>query len=410
LLWAGLRGTRADVHAVLPLALAASWARFSRQARAALPAPARAAAVRARLLDEVDPDPATEAGRRAWHAPGPWSGDVGPLDGRPDPRRAVPWVTALERLAACPWQGLLTRLLRVEAPVDTHVPWRDLDRRLLGIAVHDVLDELVEEAVGAGEDRDLRVRLEGDPVRMPRPDGARVRDVARDVARRLARREGLRGAAFAQALAALAETFVVTALDTDWPGRAVVRTFGAELEGRLALEVGGVPREVAFRADRVDLAQQRVRLVDYKTGATQPKSHDLLARGRALQAATYARAVAGGHGAVGRLLYLREEAGSGRARHDVASDDATAAALLEGALAVLLEVWDRGLFVPRFEEPDGGINDACRLCDVREACVRDDSTARRRLRRAAVDRPGSTWERIAALAARKAGDVEVDAR
>ncbi|HUK13446.1 MAG TPA: hypothetical protein VLW17_09085, partial [Thermoanaerobaculaceae bacterium] len=59
-----------------------------------------------------------------------------------------------------------------------------------------------------------------------------------------------------------------------------------------------------------------------------------------------------------------------------------------------------GALFPRLEVPGGGEEPpTCRWCEVREACVRGDSAARRRLARWAADGDGMRTPAEAALAA-----------
>ena len=46
---------------------------------------------------------------------------------------------------------------------------------------------------------------------------------------------------------------------------------------------------------------------------------------------------------------------------------------------MVLAAWDAGEFFPRLVDEKGAEPDACRFCDVAEACLRGDSGARARL-------------------------------
>jgi hypothetical protein len=166
---------------------------------------------------------------------------------------------------------------------------------------------------------------------------------------------------------------------------------GTEVEaaGRVR-DAAGREREIAFLADRVDRVGGRLVFTDYKTGRSRVDQKKDAARdrafvrevagGRALQALLYARA--GGAGALGRYLFLREDVPD-HARSLYAGGDAgPLAAAFDAAVATLLELWDRGAFFPRLREADGDDEPgACRTCTVKDACLRGDSGARRRLER-----------------------------
>ena len=49
------------------------------------------------------------------------------------------------------------------------------------------------------------------------------------------------------------------------------------------------------------------------------------------------------------------------------------------SLRNLLAAWETGVFFPRMENTAGGRPAACGNCDVADACLRQDSGARRRL-------------------------------
>jgi hypothetical protein len=158
--------------------------------------------------------------------------------------------------------------------------------------------------------------------------------------------------------------------------------------GSLALPVTDGERVLAFRIDRVDVGEAGPVLTDFKTGkpfSTAKKEatrrRNLLhaaGRGEALQAVAYA--LAAGPGAEARYLFLRPDLDADVAAAVVRGDDGEFATAFAAALGAVVSVWDHGAFFPRLEEPDGGNEPRrCSACDVRDACLRGDSGARRRL-------------------------------
>jgi RecB family exonuclease len=212
--------------------------------------------------------------------------------------------------------------------------------------------------------------------------------------------------AYARVLARRARPLVDRARVCDWHDGppAVV---GTEVEAvALARDASGGEREIRFFADRVDRQAGRLVLTDYKTGKpladqkTPAGREDALrkqvAGGRALQAVLYARA--GGEGALGRYLFLREDVPDD-ARSLAVADVPPWTDALDGSLPLLLEAWDRGSFLPRLRQADRDEEPgACRYCEVRDACIRGDSGARARLDRWSErsDPAGDAAERAAA--------------
>jgi len=162
---------------------------------------------------------------------------------------------------------------------------------------------------------------------------------------------------------------------------------GAELSASAHVSLAGAPRAIRFKADRVDRVGDALRFTDYKTGtpiAKQQKSGDRdatlcerIADGRQLQAMAYARA--GGPGAEGRYLQLHEgapDAAASLSAHDVPPWSEH----FDTATAQLFRAWEAGSFFPRLRDADSGDEPgSCRYCDVKQACLRGDSGARRRL-------------------------------
>jgi hypothetical protein len=225
----------------------------------------------------------------------------------------------------------------------------------------------------------------------------------REEAERLLAEEGhlLHGlSGLVDVLVALAWPRLERARDLDWPTpEATISLVGVELEGSVRLS----PRDSAsgpsddadtndtlhFRADRVDVRDGQLLLTDYKTGrapsnAVKPDTRRRhfeasVRRGAQLQAVAYALA-APGDDAVGRYLYLDPDADPDKLEYLAPAQDAELRAAFERAVRALLAVRREGSFVPRLVEPKGGREPVlCSHCDVAEACLRGDSSARRRL-------------------------------
>jgi hypothetical protein len=169
---------------------------------------------------------------------------------------------------------------------------------------------------------------------------------------------------------------------------------GAEVEGALRIAGSdGAPFELRFVADRVDRAEDALRLTDYKSGrpalgqtseaGRRNGQLRLVAGGRLLQGAVYAFAAEGlaPRGATGRYLHLAPLEDERTREIAARSDDAELRAAFEGSVRAAAAAWSAGAFFPRLLAPDGrSEGPACRYCDLKEACLRGDSGARRRLR------------------------------
>ena len=347
-------------------------------------AAAELTASRLAVLDELDPPLARGS------ALGPYFGFVGEIADPADPRRAPLFVTRLEDAARCPWQTFLSRVLRLAPPPDAaHELPRATDPRLIGNVVHRVLERIahregVDPDAGSGLDP-----LRRDPVPMPWPDEAMLTGWTAAAAEAELRDAASALPGYARVLARRARPFLERARQCDWCA-APPPVVGTEVQSSARVrDAAGREREIGFRADRVDRVLGRLILTDYKTGRPFADQKGAAARdnaflreiagGRALQALVYARA--GGKDAVGRYLFLKEGLHDD-ARILAAADQAPFTAAFDAALCTLLEVWDRGAFVPRLRRADRDEEPgACRFCEVKDACLRGDSGARRRLER-----------------------------
>jgi hypothetical protein len=397
---AGLAGDRDAFAALLEVALAEDRA-DGRPGLAPEDARALAAAHRA-VLDEMDPDLSTPEGRAVRASLGPYFGFLGP-PAAGDPRLGPLFVTALEGVAACPWQTFLRRLLRIEPTPDPLEALPSLDPLWKGALVHAVLEDVVRKALPEGGpqtsvDSLAEVLAGAAPVEVPWPEPEELEAILRRRARRLLEEEGVALPGLARALVAAARPYLAAARDADWAD-GPVPALAAEIEGSLEVADGaGRPRTLRFRADRVDAVPGRrnatFRLTDYKTGkplstarkdATR-RDHFLreVEAGRRLQAVAYALAAGAREpwrpDALGRYLFLRQGVAPEHREAAAWSSAVPFAEAFEAAVRTALAAWDAGAFFPRLVVPDKDEEPAlCRFCEVREACLRGDSGARRRL-------------------------------
>ena len=427
---AGLHGSRHQLGLVLPLAVG--------QVREELGLPlldldpAAVAAARWRVLEELDPDPRTAAGRAAAARLGPYFGFVGPASSRAGHQL---YVTHLEALAACPWQFFLGRLLRIERPADPLGDLPGADPLRLGNLVHRALDRIVQRALaaaagaGAGEEpgreaagaRAPAVAPVPRPVPVRWPDPEELEPLLVEAAAEVLAEDGLVLPGLAQALAGHARPLVDAAGQVDWPAPgAAVPVCASEIDGELLLELpregpAGERRRLRFRADRADLVDGALRFTDYKTGRQLSDARDadrrrlqLLAEiraGKRLQAVAYG--IAGGPRARGRYLFLRPDLAPAAREVAVEAGDREARAAFAAAVRAVLDAWDAGSFFPRLVDPSGRREPSrCTLCAVAEACLRGDPGSRRRLHAwASRTRAGTPPEHLAEAAMLGAWDL-----
>ncbi len=385
---AGLHGRRSGLGGILALALAETQSPLPCPPPGVRPGEGRGggpnfrqlAAARLAVLDEMDPDLRTPEGRAARARLGPYFGFVGPLRHDNDPRRKDIFITHLENLAACPWQLFLQKLLRIEPTPDPLEMAPGADPLLLGNLVHAVLERIATEA-GVGKN--------GMVVAVPWPSDEELARWLEDEAAKLLTEEGIFLPGLARALAEQVRPRLDAARESDW-AEGPVPVLRVEDEGSLqVLDAAGRPREVRFRADRVDLLETGLlRRTDYKTGkpisdkrGEQTRHRHFLEKVRAgthLQGVAYGMAGDAAEAAAGRYLYLKpgleaREFQAGPLDPDLS--DAFAA-----AVQAVLGVWDAGSFFPRIVDPAGQKEPGrCKYCEVAEACLRGDSGARLRL-------------------------------
>lgn len=342
----------------------------------------------------------TEQDSRCRGAPnlGPYFGFIGAPREPADPRHGPLYVTTLERMAGCPWQTFVRRVLAIEPPPDPLAALPTIDARLIGSTVHRVLERIVGDAVATGAQPHLAAVVTQSPVQVVWPDTMRLQHLLHAAAAAVLRDAGIGLAGLAAVLAKQAQPYVEEARRLDWPAEGVP-ALGAEIEGTLTLrDDSGRTREVRFRADCVDAFDGAVRLTDYKTGkpvsqakkAKTRQAHFLneVRTGKRLQAVAYVRGAhaAGAADAEGRYLFLTPDLDDAVRSVGVRATDVAATVAFDGAARAVLRAWDTGSFFPRLTEASTDVEPRrCAFCDVAQACLRRDSGARTRLREWAGD-------------------------
>lgn len=369
------------------------------------------AAAHRRILDEIDPDLSGSDGWQRVHGLGPYFGFIGATapDDPGDPRRAELWVTTLERLAACPWQTFLGRLLRIEPTPDPLQAAPSLDALLIGSLVHAALEEVVTRALTGARAETLEEADAREPIEVPWPDAEELDAVLQRRAAALLADEGIALPGLERALAAAARPYLETARNVEWSPRAP-SVLAAEVTGTVSLtDTAGAERSLHFRADRVDRMVDRrfpgLRLTDYKTGrpisdAVRQKTRDehflrQVEAGGRLQAVAYALATGGPlpsmHSGQGRYVFLKRDLPPEQREFGVWGSHVPFVDAFTAAVRAALRAWDQGTFFPRLVEPDRDQEPRrCAWCPVHEACVRGDSGARRRLADWATERRQGT--------------------
>jgi RecB family exonuclease len=345
------------------------------------------AAARLAVLEEIDPDRRTAEGRRRAATVGPYAGFIGPPREGADPRRGDPAVTTAEALAACPWQAFLRRIMRLQPPPDPLAAATGVEPALVGEAVHRVLQAIVSA-------RDPQIaRTVGDAlaaraVETVWPPAVELERTLHEICLSLVRERGLTTPGVERVVEVRTRPFLEVAHRLTWTG--AVSALAIEAEGRVEVkDATGNGRLLPFRADLVERREEVVILTDFKTGGPLSRAQTAAARrrhllaalrkGEALQAAAYALAVSGRR-AEGRYLYLRPDLEDGLRELVVEAGDHEPAQGFAEALRVVLRAWDLGSLFPRLQERDTPREPRrCAVCEVRDACVRGDSGARRRL-------------------------------
>lgn len=370
---AGLHAGRQRFEAILPVALAE--AQGARPAEARTLRPERLARARCAVLAELDP--LRRPGRL-----GPYYGFVGAPREPADPRHRKVYVTTVERMADCGWYAFLMRLLQLAPVPDALEALPGADPLLVGAVVHRTLEAIVARALGTRPASLAEVAARA-PVAVPWPEREALDALLGEAVRAELRESGIALAGFERLAAELARPLLERAYDLDWEPEPP-QVLGAEVEGAVALG----DREIHFKADRVDRAAGRLRLTDYKTGrpVSDAKRADTrmrhllrdLARGKRLQPAAYAQGA--GPGSEGRLLFLGPGLEAEAARCTIEGEDPEAAAAFRSAAGVALRAFEAGSFPPRLvETAERKTPGLCERCEVLEACLQYDTTARHRL-------------------------------
>jgi RecB family exonuclease len=336
---------------------------------------ARLAGVRVRVVAELE-------SRRG--GLGPYFGMLGRVREDADPRNTPLYVTTLERLASCPWQAFLERLLRLEPAPDALEALPAVDPFVLGLVVHRVLERVDRGAGDAVATLASAIARGARPVEWPSLE--ELEGVLREEAERVLSEEGVAFPGFARIVAERARPRLEQARAQD--AERSPRVFGSEVEASFEVaDTAGRARALLCRIDRVESAEEgRLRLVDWKTGkpvagaqSRWRKDHLLerIRKGRWLQLPAYVRT----HPTVERaeLRYLGSEVEPDAARVVLEASRPDARQAFDRTLRALIAALDLGAFVPRLAETGGGEPRPCARCRVREACSRGSANARRRL-------------------------------
>jgi len=371
-LLAGLYGRAADAAALLPAALAEARGHAGERHEPSV----RVAALRRAAVAELD------ASRPEDPRLGPYFGHVGPIREAADLRHGALWVTTVEKVARCPWQGFLAKLLRLEPPADALEALPEADGLLVGSLVHDVLERIAREKIP--ETPSVGNLSEMPSVTVPWPDDARVEALLQEEARKLLFRNGIGLEGFGAVLVEVARPYLVVAREVEWGG-GPLPVVGAELTAELELATPHGAVGLRFRADRVDLDAEGLILTDYKTGHTlkdarRPDTRfaalrNAVREGRALQAPAYARVAPG---ARGRYLYLEPDVREDSREYRVSGERELTQAF-EAVVSEVAGAFEAGTFPPRLVDGDGDEPKTCQWCELSVACLRGDSGARRRL-------------------------------
>jgi hypothetical protein len=284
------------------------------------------------------------------------------------------YVTSIENVFRCPWQTFLRKILRLEPLPDPLEGAPGIHPLTLGRVIHEVLEKLVPRS----QAKSLADSVRNGPTTVARPSPERVKQLAESAAHAIGQEDGLHLPGLRRALAAQAERYVDRAVAFLWDDpRQVVESFGAELEGSVhGTDLSGKAGILRFRADYADrMPSGLTRIIDWKS-SKGPGSKSLTAT--RLQGTAYAHAEGLTGSALGIYGYLKPSSDPVIPTLPVSSDDNDPALLLHFAIRNGLSLWRLGLWFPLLSTPDGRSPDACRQCDVREACHQGDSGSKRR--------------------------------
>jgi len=285
------------------------------------------------------------------------------------------WVTRLETFAQCPWRAFLEKTLGL-APVDDGLDFRHAPHALVGSTVHRVLEEMACTA-GVPSNISLSALREGSPRPVRWPAQAKVEEMTFSVARDLAGAEGC--PLLGPVIGRMALAFLERARNEDWKtgSREIL---GVEIRGGCRLELQtGESVELCFKADRVEIENEKLVLTDYKTGTVPTgKAKTSIGRGLLLQGAAYTLSRPN---AVGRYLVLKE--GSAKRLITIEAEDAE---VFAKAFNILYSGWKEACCFPRWSVPGGGDGRGCAYCPVKEACYLGEPEIRKRVEDAMSER------------------------
>lgn len=389
---AALDRPRADLAPLLAAALVTPSGEehaegFGRRARAHLA-----------VLDEIDPDLRTAAGRERHATLGPYFGFLGQPELPSDPRRRGLAVTSLEALCTCPWRYFLERMLRLELPPDEAEELPSFEPSRLGRLVHAVLERLAppEPSKTSPGPRSLAAAAARQEAEVTWPTEERLAAIALRRAERLLAEAGLTRWGLAHAEVARALPYLHAARQID-AGRC--RLLGVEVEGEHEVAGGSAALRLSFRVDRLERLGDRLVLTDFKTGRPEGSYRSASGRrsgmmraltsGRRVQATLYAQAARalGGDGGepaatppVGRYLFLAPDLPDEERESAVPADDEESAAALATVTATGHAALTAGTLFPRLLDSRlEKTADPCSSCRVAAACLQHDSGARLRL-------------------------------
>jgi len=342
---------------------------------------------RSRALSELSPNKATPEGRRKAMETGVFLGDVGPISAPWDPRNRPMSVTSLEDMANCPWHFWLKRMLQLEAtPIPTMAP-PDIPASLVGTIVHDTLEDLITakhpELRGRTWDKTTAPAV----LRCPTPKN--IIQATKVAAERTAAANGIRSTGTWRLLTLRALPFVQRSVSADWPEPdSELHVIATESRGVFNItDPAGNQVAISFKADRVDKVRDGWRLVDYKTGkpvVSQKREKDrrrnlikALSSGKMLQGMGYSMSTSEG---VGTYRYLSEKATPASIELTLSSEDEELKDIFEETTGTLHAGISQGVFFPRLEDPGQNPPSKCTYCEFVEACAKNDSGRRERIR------------------------------
>ena len=176
-------------------------------------------------------------------------------------------------------------------------------------------------------------------------------------------------------------------VELDWSNDdSKLAVCGVEHTGSFPVtKLDGTTTSVSFRADRVDVEDGKEILTDYKTGrplitvvredSRRKQIQKEISRGKMLQGIGYAMCK---DNATGRYRYLRDGLDPRTREVVVSGADEELVTSFRETTTTLFAALDAGVLFPRLENPKG--ESVCDFCDVAEACSKNDTASRERLR------------------------------